>query len=121
VRRTNPVILSTALVRRERLLEVGGFPEEAWLAGTEDYALWLKLALTGARFVALPDALAFYDDDAGAVRLSRRVIANQVAVARFLWRLAAQHPADTALRRAAISKSSYVLSVIRDVLVGRSS
>jgi succinoglycan biosynthesis protein ExoO len=110
VRRTNPVILSTALVRRERLLDVGGFPEEAWLAGTEDYALWLQLAVVGARFVVLPDTLAVYDD-AGATRLSRRVVANQVAVARFLWHLAAEHPADGALRRAALSKSSYALSL----------
>jgi teichuronic acid biosynthesis glycosyltransferase TuaG len=114
LRRTNPVIHSTAIARRALLLQVGGFPEEPWLAGIEDYALWLALGLAGAAFIGLPEPLVRYqrgDDDA---RLSTRVVTNEVAVARLLWRLSRADPGDRDLRRAALTRSSYALTIARD-------
>jgi glycosyltransferase involved in cell wall biosynthesis len=116
--RTNPVILSSAVARRTLLLRAGGVPEEPWLAGIEDYALWLAVVDAGGRFVALPEPLVQYASTGDAARLSRRIVANQVAVARLLWRRSVRRPRDRALRRAALSKSSYALTVARQEWLG---
>lgn len=116
--RTNPVIFSSALARRSLLEQVDGVPEDRWLAGIEDYALWLAVADAGGRFVALPQPLVHYASDGDAARLSRRVVTNQAAVARLLWRWSARRPGDRALRRAALSKSSYALTVARQEWLG---
>ena len=42
---------SGALVRRQVLLEVGGFEESRTIIGVEDVNVWLKIALTDWRFV----------------------------------------------------------------------
>ncbi|MFQ3251758.1 MAG: glycosyltransferase involved in cell wall biosynthesis [Loktanella salsilacus] len=42
-------------VRRQLLLDLGGFDEK--LAALEDYELWLRLARAGARFLAIDEAL----------------------------------------------------------------
>jgi glycosyltransferase involved in cell wall biosynthesis len=82
--RRNPVILSTALVRRELLLAAGGFPARRRMAGVEDYAAWLRLSAAGARFAVLGEPLAVYDD-AGAARLSTSRTRNQAVVASLVW------------------------------------
>jgi len=64
----NPVILSTAIVRRDLLLRAGGFPNDIRLLGLEDYTLWLKLMLL-AECRYLPQASTVYlDDPLGSVR-----------------------------------------------------
>jgi glycosyltransferase involved in cell wall biosynthesis len=120
LRRTNPVILSSAVARRALLLEVGGFPEDPWLAGIEDYALWLEVGLRGGRFVASPDPLVRYESGGTAARLSTRIVANEVAVSRLLWRVSRARPRDRAIRRAALSKTSYAMTIARDRWLGRS-
>ncbi len=50
----------------------------------------------------------------GTGRLSTRIVANQFAIARWLWRLSRTHPADRALRRAALRRASYALTIARD-------
>jgi Glycosyl transferase family 2 len=42
---------SGALVRKQALMEVGGFEESRAVMGVEDLTLWLKIALTDWRFV----------------------------------------------------------------------
>lgn len=74
--RANPVILSTALVRRSLLLDVGGFDENPTIAGVEDYDLWLRLADRGARFAILNVATVQYCDR-GDARLSSAPLRTQ--------------------------------------------
>lgn len=54
----NFVTISSAIVRRSKLLEVGGFKTQ-W-RGVEDWALWLQLASSGCKFSALDSALVDY-------------------------------------------------------------
>lgn len=49
-----------ALIRREALAEVGGYPEQRTLAGWEDFALWLAMAEAGMRGIRLPDFIGRY-------------------------------------------------------------
>lgn len=60
--RVNRVICSSAVVRRDVVAKVGGFPEEPGLRALEDYALWLKVA-TMTRFAYVGEALVDYADD----------------------------------------------------------
>jgi glycosyltransferase involved in cell wall biosynthesis len=50
--------ISTAVVKRDKLLEVGGF-SPYYIYG-EDYELWLRLARQGVNFYYLPDFLSKY-------------------------------------------------------------
>jgi GT2 family glycosyltransferase len=114
VLRGNPVILSTAVVRRDLLTSVGGFPEDRWMR-CEDYALWLACADVGARMAVLGEPLVRYARE-GDEHLSSRAVMNQWTIARLFWKRWRAHPHDRALRRAAISKASYALTVSRDGL-----
>ena len=101
--RDNPVIISTALVRRELVGELGGFAPEPWLAGIEDYELWLRLADGEGRMLVLGEPLAEYDDS-GDARMSSAPLRIQVALARLALRRWAAAPRDAALRRAAAAR-----------------
>jgi len=57
----NPVICSSVLVKRDLLLRVGGFPEQAELRALEDYALWLRIAAF-TDFSYCTDLLVRYTD-----------------------------------------------------------
>jgi hypothetical protein len=48
-----------ALVRRERLLEIGGYSTDPRLAGWEDFELWCKCAEAGDYGVHVPEVLAW--------------------------------------------------------------
>lgn len=61
----NPILLSSGLVRREALLEVGGFDES--LTYAEDWDLWLRLAGAGKVFASAPDAKVAYRRHAGGL------------------------------------------------------
>lgn len=72
---------SGAMVRREALLEVGGFEESRSVMSVEDLNLWLKIALTGWRFVRSESNLFNYRPtdvglSAGDLRMSRAELAN---------------------------------------------
>ena len=56
----NAIVLSTALVRRQALEEVGGFSERRELDGVEDYNLWLRIVAAGWRVATCPEALYRY-------------------------------------------------------------
>ncbi len=51
---------SGALVRRNALLEAGGFEESREIIGVEDVNLWMKIALTDWRFVRSEAGLFYY-------------------------------------------------------------
>ena len=58
------------MVRRDLVLEVGGF--DTTLSTCDDWDLWQRLARTGARFVAVPATLAFYRSRYGSLSSGRR-------------------------------------------------
>jgi glycosyltransferase involved in cell wall biosynthesis len=50
----SPLAHGSAMIRREKLLEVAGWQERGW---AEDLDLWLRLLAAGARFAKLPEPL----------------------------------------------------------------
>jgi GT2 family glycosyltransferase len=102
--RANPIITSSAVVRREALLAVGGFPTQHSLRGFEDYASWLELARRGYSCVVIGEALIRYEDVA-ADRLSIHRARIQVGVARLVWSHAVCTPTSLGAIRAALRQS----------------
>lgn len=101
----NPIIASSALVRRDQLRSAGGFPTDIRLKGLEDYATWLELARRGARFLVVGDALVRYDDSSDD-RLSRDRVRIELAVARLAWGHALRAPVRLAEMKAALRHSA---------------
>jgi hypothetical protein len=102
--RLNPVIASSALVRRERLLAAGGFPTATRMRGIEDYGAWLALAQRGASFLVLGEPLVRYDDS-GSDRLSNEGPRIQLAIARLTWSHALRGPITSTAVGAALGHS----------------
>jgi glycosyltransferase involved in cell wall biosynthesis len=118
IERANPVILSSSAVRAAALADAGGFDEDPRLRGVEDYALWLRLAERGARFLVLSEPLVDYADHGGG-RLSTARLATQ----RRLLLLRAQrwrsHPADS-LTVLSLAREAYLtLRLALEVLLTR--
>jgi glycosyltransferase involved in cell wall biosynthesis len=99
--RENPLITSTAVVRRSVLQSAGGFSTRPRLGGVEDYAAWLELARAGARFLVLPQQLVAYDDAPSGISGSERRQETAVALIRWGWWL--RRPYDAAALRSALS------------------
>jgi glycosyltransferase involved in cell wall biosynthesis len=97
----NPVITSSAVVRRSALVAAGGFPTQRWLNGVEDYAAWLRMSDRGARFLVLDAPLVAYRDDDAAGRLSARDARVQRALARLAVQRWLRRPHRFELLRAA--------------------
>jgi glycosyltransferase involved in cell wall biosynthesis len=57
----NFIVASTVLVRRDCLLEIGGFNESSYLLVGEDYELWLRLSITH-KIEYLSEPLVIYRD-----------------------------------------------------------
>ncbi len=55
----SPLVHPSVMFRREAVLAVGGYRQTPWL---EDYDLWLRLYLAGARFAKLPAVLLDWRD-----------------------------------------------------------
>ncbi len=53
LRRSNVIVHSTVMMRRDRVLRLGGYRSTQW----EDYDLWVRLAADGARFGCVPNVL----------------------------------------------------------------
>ncbi len=81
IEQANPVVLSSAVVRRSVLLSAHGFDESRAIAGIEDYDLWLRLADRGVRFVILDAATVAYSDH-GSARLSSRAVRTYLILLR---------------------------------------
>jgi teichuronic acid biosynthesis glycosyltransferase TuaG len=107
----NPVIISTAVVRRSALEAAGGFPSDPALSSIEDYAAWLSLADAGARFIRTPEPLALYEDarpgklSAPGLRTHRRMV--RLSLRRWLRR-----PGDRLLAAAAMRHSFRMARVL---------
>jgi glycosyltransferase involved in cell wall biosynthesis len=99
--RANPIITSSALVRRSLVR----FPEQRWLGGVEDYAAWLDLADRGARFAILGEPLVRYEDSAAA-RLSTARVRGELAIALLACKRALRWPPDGDGARAAVRKTA---------------
>lgn len=66
LREHNPID-ALALLRREELLELGGYTTDPDLHGWEDYDLWCRCAETGRRGAHVPSFVARYRRDAGSM------------------------------------------------------
>jgi glycosyltransferase involved in cell wall biosynthesis len=100
----NPIITSTAVVRRSAILGIGGFRGTigpVTIGGAEDYDVWLRLAFAGSRFVVLPQAFVVYSD-AAEDHLSRTEVRQEARVAMIRWHLWMGHPGDRAVLGSAL-------------------
>lgn len=102
---TNPIIMSSVLVARDRLISAGGFQTSRRVRGVEDYAMWLELTARGARLLTLGEPLIRYED-ASANRLSTARIHNQVTLARLTWAHALRRPLGFAGLKGALRHSA---------------
>jgi cellulose synthase/poly-beta-1,6-N-acetylglucosamine synthase-like glycosyltransferase len=101
----NPIIQSSAMVRREPLISAGGYPTEPWLRGIEDHAAWLSMSDAGARFLVLGAPLVRYSAPADG-QLSTETIRLGVAAARLAWRRVRADPRERARLREALNKTA---------------
>lgn len=112
----NPLILSSAVVRRSMLLEVGGFDETKWMKSVADYDLWLRLADRGARFAVVDEPLIKYDD-ASRERLSSAMLQTRLATVTLHWRRWRRAPGDRqiawAMLRATITAAPLAIRALR--------
>jgi hypothetical protein len=60
IRFGNPLPTSATTVRRELMMEIGGFDESRDLASVEDFDAWLRLASRGAIMLLIPEPLGWY-------------------------------------------------------------
>jgi teichuronic acid biosynthesis glycosyltransferase TuaG len=111
--RANPIITSSALVRRSLV----HFPEQRWLGGVEDYAAWLSLADRGARFAILGEPLVRYEDT-GSERLSRARVRGELAIALLAWKRALGWPLEASNGRAAARKTAGAAYIVGAGLLG---
>jgi glycosyltransferase involved in cell wall biosynthesis len=86
-RRRTRIAPSGALVRRQALVEVGGFEESRDVSGVEDLNLWLRIALTDWRFAPSPSNLFTYRRAPGSqssndLRMARAELANVDRIAK---------------------------------------
>jgi glycosyltransferase involved in cell wall biosynthesis len=111
--RSNPLVVSSALARREQLQAAGGFPTSRSVRGIEDYAMWLALLAAGSRVLILGEPLVRYED-ASVDRMSTARITTQVAVARLVAAHALRPPVTRAGLGAAARQAIGIAYVARD-------
>jgi glycosyltransferase involved in cell wall biosynthesis len=73
----SPLAHPSVTFRLRRVVELGGYQERGW---PEDYDLWLRLYLAGARFAKVPEVLLYWREHAD--RLTRTD--SRYAVSQFL-------------------------------------
>ncbi len=79
--RPNAIPHSSVVVRRDLVVEAGGFSEDKELIAVEDYDLWLKIARLTEHFTYIPESLgAVWLDDDNISKVSERQIARLTAV-----------------------------------------
>jgi len=77
----NALSTSAVVIRRERLLECGGFSEDPKIVTAEDYDLWLRLAQGGNQIAFLDEVLGDFRLHAGSQSRSiERNLAAEIAV-----------------------------------------
>jgi len=108
----NGLITSSVCVRRELLLEQGGFSEDKKFVAVEDYDLWLRLALQTERFAFVSDPLgAYWSDGENISGFTEQYIAREMALAdRYLGYLQGEE------RREAERVFAYKIGIARKSL-----
>ena len=74
---SNPIPTSSVIVRRDALVDAGGFAGPARLAS--DWDLWLRLVARGGAFVCAPDARVRYRRHGGGVTADVAALAESMA------------------------------------------
>ena len=79
LRRYNPISHPTVVMRRSTILKAGGYryPERA----AQDYELWCRLAVSGARFANLEETLLRYRLHSGSIKSKRAKATLQATTA----------------------------------------
>ncbi len=84
-------VTATALIRRQKILEVGGYYSEDTShtgRGHEDYFMYLKLLLAGYEFGYVPRPLFYYRDTPNSVsKHSDAFYQNRLAVLKHIYKL----------------------------------
>jgi glycosyltransferase involved in cell wall biosynthesis len=62
----SPLVHPSVMIRRSWLVRVGGYQDHGW---PEDYDLWMRMHLSGARFAKVPEVLHYWREH--TVRLTR--------------------------------------------------
>ncbi len=85
---------SPALIRRERLLELGGYATDANLRGLEEYDLWCRCAEGSGHAVHVPQVLAWHppQDDSQPRDFAALAPASQALIRERCPRLFAERP-----------------------------
>lgn len=85
LRRSNVIVHSTVLMRRDRALRLGGYRDTRW----EDYDLWIRFAADGARFGCVPAELVTRELRSDGYGERNRSIAGRLDAVRLRLRAAA--------------------------------
>lgn len=64
----SPFAHPTVMMRKDALLQVGGYTESKWLLRIEDYNLWMKMYAAGYRGYRLAEHLYMFRDDRNAAK-----------------------------------------------------
>ncbi|HEB52012.1 MAG TPA: glycosyltransferase family 2 protein [bacterium] len=86
----NPIICSTVIARREAVEQVGGFDASEELIASEDYDLWLRMAMREP-IAYWPRAMSFYRVHAGSLSANTRFLRGVDAI---LERVAAHYEGE---------------------------
>lgn len=77
----NRIVTSTALLRRDAWVDVGGFDERRALIGVEDYHCWLRLCHRGHRLLGVDAPMTIYRPTAQSLtRNTRRFATAELAL-----------------------------------------
>lgn len=80
--KTNPIVLSSAVVRRTTFLAVGGFSEDRVLDPVADYHLWIRVVKAGWRIACTDQPLLLYNFTEGNLTAQiRRFAEGELACA----------------------------------------
>jgi len=90
LRGSNVIVHSTVVMRRDRVLRLGGYRQTRW----EDYDLWIRLAADGARFGCVPAVLATRELRLDGYGERGRSMAGRLATLQLRLRAAALVPSS---------------------------
>lgn len=88
--RSNPVICSTVVARRDAVLAAGRFDEHPDLIATEDFDLWLRMSQREP-IAYLPQPMTFYRVHAGSLSANTRFLRG---TDRIMERVAREHDGE---------------------------
>ena len=79
----NRIPILTVLVKREKIINVGGFSEHLNIQNVEDYHLWLKMLISDCKFYSLNYVLAKYRVHNNSVTSNDKVALKKIPFAFF--------------------------------------